>query len=388
MKAENTTQPKKRRPKGTGSIFYIESRKRYAGQILVDVGNGNEKKKTVYGRTKTEVANRLKELERKSAAGEYIVKDKTNLYDFIEAMIEDQKAMNEIRPSTADRKLETLKMLSPLTDMTIQDITEDSVRDYFKTKLHYSQSVIEKLHQLLNWAFKKALRKEIITENPLTEFRVPKSKKPTVKVRGLTIKEQAKLLDHLKNNCVRYSEIMLISMFTGMRCGEVCALCVEDINIERKTISVSKTVARGKNGTPVIHSTKTAAGNRTLYINDDIANFLRNCIGDKEIGYLFLSSNGKYVTTQQVNYYYWTTIKSNNILDPSVYGKVNLHSLRHTFATRCIEGGMPAKVLQKILGHTDISITLNVYCDVFEKYENEHMAAASEYMKANNLAIA
>ena len=81
-------------------------------------------------------------------------------------------------------------------------------------------------------------------------------------------------------------------------------------------------------------------------------------------------------------------MKSNDILDPSVYGKVDLHSLRHTFATRCIEGGMPAKVLQKILGHTDISITLNVYCDVFERYESEHMTAATEYMKANNLAIA
>lgn len=388
MKAVNTNQTKKRRPKGTGTIFYIESRKRYAGQILVDIGKGNTKKKTVYGRTKTEVSNRLKEIERKSAMGEYIEKDKTNLYDFIEAMIEDQKALNEIRISTADRKLETLKMLDPLTDLAIQEITEDRIKEYFKTKLYYSQSVIEKLYQLLNWAFKKAIRKGLISENPLTEVRVPRSTKPTVKVRGLTIKEQSKLLDYLKNNNVRYSEIMLISMFTGMRCGEVCALCVEDIDLENKTISVNKTVARGKNGTPVIHATKTAAGNRTLCINNDIAAFLRNCIGDKENGFLFLSSNGKYVTTQQVNYYYWTTMKNNDILDPSVYGKVDLHSLRHTFATRCIEGGMPAKVLQKILGHTDISITLNVYCDVFERYESEHMTAATEYMKANNLAIA
>ena len=47
-----------------------------------------------------------------------------------------------------------------------------------------------------------------------------------------------------------------------------------------------------------------------------------------------------------------------NILDNSICGKVDLHSLRHTFATRCIESGMPAKVVQKVLGHTDISITL------------------------------
>lgn len=70
-----------------------------------------------------------------------------------------------------------------------------------------------------------------------------------------------------------------------------------------------------------------------------------------------------------------------------MYGKVDLHSLRHTYATRCIESGMPAKVLQSVLGHTDISITLDTYCDVFKKYSNENISIADEYMSKNNLKI-
>ena len=76
-----------------------------------------------------------------------------------------------------------------------------------------------------------------------------------------------------------------------------------------------------------------------------------------------------------------------NILDNSICGKVDLHSLRHTFATRCIESGMPAKVVQKVLGHTDISITLDTYCDVFDKYAEDNLKIADAYMSEHNISL-
>lgn len=388
MATTKTQKPKKRRPRGTGAIYFIASRKRYAGQINVDLGNGKTKKKTVYGKTKTEVADKLKEVEHKSIKGEYIEKDSTKFYDFAEKMIDEQLALNEIRQSSYDRKKATLKMLEDISDKEIQTITEDDIKSFFADNLDYSQSCINKMFQLLGSVFKKAIRKKIIAESPMLDMKRPKSSKKLIPVRALTINEQTKLLDVLKTQDVHYSEIMMLSMFTGMRIGECCALTVNDINFAEKTICVNKTVSRGEYGTTVISDTKTDAGTRIIYIGDDVANFLIEYIGNQKDGLLFKSRNDKIVTTNQVNYSYANAVRDYKIIDDSVYGRVDLHSLRHTFATRCIESGMPAKVLQHILGHSDISITLNVYCSVFEKYRNEHLVVADEYMKANNIAIA
>lgn len=385
---KTSTKNKKRRPKGSGSIYFVESRKRYAGQIQVDLGNGNTKTKTVYGRTKTEVSDKLKDIERQSIRGEYIEKDKTIFYDFAEKLFDEQLALNEVRQSTYDRKMATLKMLSDVTDYEIQNMTEDIIKQFFMRKLYYAQSTINKMYQLFSFVFNRAISKKIILESPMRDIKCPKSKQQKIPVRALTIEEQTKLLEVLKTENILYGDIMLLAMFTGIRIGECCALTVEDIDLKRKTIRIDKTVSRGELGDTAINPPKTEAGIRTLNINDDVVRFLKEVIGGKKSGLLFKSTNNHLLTTNQVNYPYTKVLNEHHIIDKTVFGKVDLHSLRHTYATRCIESGMPAKVLQKILGHSDISITLNIYCSVFEKYRKEHLAVADEYMRSNNLAIA
>ena len=377
MKTKGTKSKKIKLPYGEGSIYYVESRKRYSGQINLVI-DGERVRKTVYGKTERETRNKLKELQIQALAGNLHNEKKQQMptiFQYAEKMMDEQLALNEIRQSSYDRKMETLKMLSAISDKPINELTEDDIIAFFKTQLDYSQSCINKMYQLLGAVLSKATHRKIIEDNPIKEIKCPKSNKKTIPVRALTVDEQKKLLEVLKNEDIRYS-------------GECCALMVEDINLDDRTISVNKTVARGKFGKNVFNETKTSAGTRTLFVNEDVAGFLRTIIGRKKSGLLFLSRNQNLVTTNQVNYSYSAALKAYGIVDNTVYGRVDLHSLRHTYATRCIESGMPAKVLQKILGHTDINITLNTYCSVFEKFRNEHLAVADEYMKANNLQIA
>jgi len=66
---------------------------------------------------------------------------------------------------------------------------------------------------------------------------------------------------------------------------------------------------------------------------------------------------------------------------------ISTHSLRHTFATRCIEAGMSAVVLQRLIGHTDISITLNTYTSVFNRFKESELEKVMEYYKTNSLGL-
>ena len=384
---ETKGNSKKRKNYGSGSIYQLKDREGFGGGITLVI-NGVKTRKTVYGKTKTEVRNKIKELQSMEQAGVFKEKNYLTIKQLAQKIIDEQLALNEIKQSSYDRKSETLKKLKPIYDIRLQDITEDQIKRFFITQINYSQSIINKEYQLLKAVMKEAERKKIITENPMSDIKKPKSKQELVKVRALTLGEQQKLLEVLKTQDVNYSEQMIISMFTGARMGEINALEVKDIDVKNKTISIHQTVSRGNYGQHIISKrTKTSAGMRKLPIDDTLADFLKECIGDKTEGLIF-TRKGRIITTSQVNNQYSRILKKYNIIDETVEGKVDLHSLRHTYATRCIESGMPPKVLQKLLGHTDISVTLNTYCTAFDEYTGLNIEVANNYMTEQNLSIA
>ncbi len=380
----------KRRLKGDGSVYFDNKRGLYVGQITLGFDEkGKRKRKTVYGKTKTEVRNKLKNIDMQIFTGTFTDEKDVTIYHLAKQMLDDSLNQNEFKETTYFRHIETLKTLAPIYNTPLQAVNETQLRNFLAGLLDYSQSQINKIYGLLNKTFKEALKRKLITQNPIEFIKKPNSKQKNVPVRALTKGEQRRLLEVLQTEDINYSQQMLLSLALGFRMGEINALSVENINFNFNRITIKRTISKGQKGEAVLgDTTKTYAGQRTVAMTDAVRNLLIDCIGDKRSGLIFLHK-GKLISTSQVNSQFKRVLKKYNILDETVTdGKVDLHSLRHTFGTRCAEAGMPPKVLQEIMGHTDISITMNTYFYATKDYIDENIYKIDNILKSEGLTIA
>ena len=387
----------KNRGNGEGTIFtrMMKGKKTWVAEYVIGLNDkGKPKHKTFYGKTRQEVKAKLEQLITELSTNKYVDNNTITLKSLAKEIIEDGYKLGRLSDSSYTRKLETLKYIEThnISNREIQKITERDLIDFFSLTTEYSNSVISKVYGLTNAVFKKALRKNIIKCNPLDnkdDLSKPKSKKPNKKVRALTLSEQRAFLTVLmdNNNKLLYKHQYLLSMFTGMRMGEINALSKSDIDFDNKTVHVHRTLTKDKNSKSILGTTtKTYRSIRYINFDVNVENILNNCIekaSDNPYDLLFYDNkNDSFISTNEVNYAFKRLCEKHSILKT---GGANQHMLRHTFATRCIEAGMPANVLQKILGHTDIRTTLDTYCDVFAELELKSNDKTYNYLKANNL---
>ena len=372
---------KKKKGNGEGTVYKTKSG--FRGQIVVGIDDeGKPIRRSVTGKTVKEVNEKLTTIKNSIITGTYIAPNKITVCELARLILEDDLNMNYVKEGTYYRNIETVKRIEKdpyMKNTPIQELSYTPVKKYILTETGMSQSIINKVYIMLQKTMKEAVKRKIILENPIADLKKPKTAQHRETVRALTTDEEIRLYNVLTTEDINYSHQMLLSMLTGMRMGEINALKKDDVNLIMKTISVSKTMARGLKGEPFISkSAKTVNGNRTIPISLTVMPLMKEilyCSGDE---FLF-EQKGKLINTSQVNMQFQRVVEKYNIVDKTVKGKVTLHSLRHTFATRCIEAGMQPKVLQHILGHSDIKITLNTYCDAFENFQNENIAKTDEY---------
>ena len=257
-------------------------------------------------------------------------------------------------------------IMPELGSIKISELTSTRINSYLQQKMEYgrldgkgglSASYIRTITLVIKSALAFACNEELCNplKTPILNPSIPKNE-----ITILNIEQQKKLESFLTQNIDGTKIGILISLHTGLRCGEVCALSWDDIDLVNQIIHVRHTISRvrkSNTGTAtilVIDSPKTESSMRDIPISSMLLPFLIK-MKEKSNSNFVISDNSSFVSTRTYDYRYHKVLKECNITP------INYHALRHTFATRCIESGVDIKSLSEILGHSTVGITLNTY---------------------------
>lgn len=391
----------RRRARGEGSI-----RKRKDGRWegRYSVGRNTETGKLIYksvlARTQAECKNKLREAilelhDQKIKEPEGNTKVSQGLYDLkkqsytIEQWLKvwyELYSKSNLKESTQAQYTYFIQnILNPhIGNMPLEQVTGFSLQKLYQelrtngrthTSKHgngLSPKTIKGVHGLLRSAFDQAVRAGFISENPTLNCKPPKLEKKEMKVIP-----QEKIGVYLQAADARnVLPLFFLELTTGLRKGELLALLWTDLDIEKRSITVSKSVAR-LHGELKVNTPKTQRSVRTIVIPQQAVELLQqehNLHPDNP--YMFPSPKTGTMYSPE------TVLRIHRrILKDAGLEACRFHDLRHTFATLAIQNGVDIKTLSETLGHYSSSFTLDVYTHVTTKMQQEAAEKVGQYMK-------
>jgi integrase len=373
------------------------------------------------GRTKTIYALSLHELRQKEK------EVNSNLDNGIDAIAANKLTLNDM----FDKYISIKSGVKPVTIANYNYYYDKYVRDNLgKLKLNnikysnilnfylkllnedkLSLGTLKIIQNIVHPVFKLAVKDGIILRNPsdgvLAEFK--KSHGLSQKKRiALTYDEQSALMGFVKKSPTfnYWYNMFVVFLGTGMRCGELIGLTWKDIDFANGTISVNHSLAYKKiNGEfrSRIDTPKTESGVRTIPMFQEVRealhkqrrqNFQNGFSSPTIDGYsdfVFLNRNGNVCQTSIINHALKRIIDSYNKQEtkiakeedrkPLLVRQISCHNFRHTFATRLCESTSDIKVIQNVMGHSDIAMTMNIYAEATAAHKKETFAGIESKFK-------
>lgn len=298
--------------------------------------------------------------------------------------IEEVKG-DSIRDATRKRYISHWDILiSPVIgEMELKDIKSIHCQNVLnRMNKRYKVSSIQICRNLMKTVFSCAVDNDILVKNPITKSVRPTGGGKVVKREALTMEEQNIFLEAAKK-AAHYNEYAFI-LQTGLRVGELMALRWSDVDFNNKIIHIRHNLHYKKGGGFVLGEPKTESGVRDIPLTKEAIRILldqkeknsKNKVVQMEYSdFVFLNKHGKITLVCTYNDGINSICRAKNLKHFSI------HTLRHTFATRCIEAGMRPKTLQSILGHSKIEMTMNLYVHVTDDAKTEEMKSAEKKLK-------
>ena len=238
-------------------------------------------------------------------------------------------------------------------------------------------SSIHSIRGVLRPAFQMAVDDDLLRKNPFGFELASVIVNDSVTREAITRKQERELLRFIKEDkhFCRYYDAIYILFHTGLRISEFCGLTVSDIEFGNQRIKVDHQLQRTTQMQYVIQEPKTESGIRYVPMSEEVAACFRRIIAnrampevepmiDGHVGFLFLDKDERPMVALHWEKYLQHIAEKYNKIYRSQMPKVTPHVCRHTFCSNMAKSGMNPKTLQYIMGHADISVTLNVYTHV------------------------
>ena len=365
-------------------------KKRDNGYFEMKITVAPNVRKSVYGKSETEVRRKAKQLREEAARYDISNITKMTVESYMRRWLIDVK-QPDLKPGSFDRVEQSLEyqIFPYIGHIQLNALTSNDIQQMINNILEkWSFSTAKKAYNTLNSCLELAVTKGEITKNPVNGVKLPSAKnKVTKEVNAYTSEEIEAIVAEAKRTysngapVYRYGYVIILLLNTGMREGEPLFLKWDDVDFEKRRIYVHGNVVDVKNRdenaevnyTIIEQETaKTAKSTRYIPLNDNAIEALENlrCI-IKDDHRVIATKNHTIVSTHKI----YTTMR-NIVRRCNISGKANLvHSLRHTFATTLIRNGVDIKAVSEILGHEDAATTLKIYHHVIE--EQKHAAVTA-----------
>ncbi|EOL50466.1 tyrosine-type recombinase/integrase [Enterococcus caccae] len=345
-----------------GENIYKRKDGRWEGRYIKGrTQNGKIIYGSIYGRTYASVKEQLIHLKAKHLeTNERFVPYEGTLKEWLVFWL-TVDVKNRVKPTTYSNyvRLAEKHIFSSIGSTPLTKIRSNDLQNfiYELQDKGLSPGSVRNVITLLRKAFCEAHKKGYVTGNLYKTLELPKLK--TAEIDVLTIPQQRKL-EKVALQELGCSPIIL-SLYSGIRIGEISGLKWSDIDFESNVIHVRRTISRITNENSIDSKTKLVAGTpksassiRKIPLAKNLKKYLMNKKADSSSVYV-IGTGSELMEPRAITYKFKKTIKTANLPD------FKFHVLRHTFATRCIEKGADIASVSKILGHQSIKMTLDTY---------------------------
>ena len=240
-----------------------------------------------------------------------------------------------------------------------------------------SYSAIHSIRGVVRPAFQMAVDDDLIRKNPFEFELVKVVVNDSVTREAITRDEKRRFLEFIKEDkhFCKYYDAIYILFYTGMRISEFCGLTLDDVDLDEKTINIDHQLQRTSEMQYIIDTPKTEAGKRIIPMQEEVYECFKRIIEkrkkpkrepvvDGKKGFLFLDKNEMPMVAMHWEKYFQRIVEKYNSIYKNEMPKITPHVCRHTYCSHCASSGMNPKHLQYLMGHADISVTLNTYTHV------------------------